>query len=156
MIRSVMQHVTALAKASQVGEPVVGGVVVQMRRGEHDAGQADVRGIDQVTPVPPRPRSLVEPAPVRQAADLSQMRARAALAAAAGTLEPDTPAQRRPVWRVERAERGADRHAPLMPPFYRAGDKHRRGRCRGAWGPHPTKWAWTSTRRIESWSCRRS
>ena len=104
MKRAVMQHVATLAEAPQVGEPVVGRVVVKMRGGEHDAGQADLRGVDQVgpacrtpTPVAPCPRCLVEPATVWQTADLGQMRAGASLTAAASALKADATAQRRPV-----------------------------------------------------------
>ena len=50
VMRPVMQHVTALAETLQIGEPVVRGIVVQMRRGQHDAGQADMGGVDQVGP----------------------------------------------------------------------------------------------------------
>ena len=45
-----MQQVTALAQATQIGEPAVGGVVVQMRRREHDAGQAEIPRFDQIGP----------------------------------------------------------------------------------------------------------
>jgi hypothetical protein len=41
-----MQHVTALAEAPQIGEPVVGGIVVEMRRSQHDPRQANVTGLD--------------------------------------------------------------------------------------------------------------
>ena len=50
MKRPVMQYMAALTEAFQVGKPVVGGVAVEMRRGEHDAGQADVHRLDQVRP----------------------------------------------------------------------------------------------------------
>ena len=76
MKRAVLQHMAALAEAPQVGEPVVGRIVVQMRGGEHDAGQTDLRGIDQIrpargttTPVAPCSHCLVEPAAVGQAPD---------------------------------------------------------------------------------------
>ena len=112
-----MQHMTALTKALQIGEPVVGGIVIQMRCRQHDAGQTEMHRVDQVgparlpsAPVPPGPCGLIEPAPVREATDSREMRPAASLTTATGTLESNTPAQRCPVRRIERAELRTNRH----------------------------------------------
>jgi len=44
-----MQQVAALAEASEVGQPVVGGIVVQMRRRQHDAALEAGMTEDQFT-----------------------------------------------------------------------------------------------------------
>ena len=116
-MRHVVQHVAALAQAAEVAQPVVRGVAVEMRGGEHDAGGTQPHGLDQIRPatglalaIAPGARCLVEPAPVRQAAEPDQMRAPAGLAAAAGALEADPSAQLAPVRRIEAAELTTDGH----------------------------------------------
>ena len=116
--RPVMQHVAPLAQAPQVGEPVIGGIVVEMRRGQHDTGQTNIRNLDEVgpsrraaAPVPPCRFSLIKPAPVRQAPDLGHVRPAASLAPTAGAYKSDMSAQRWPVRWVERTELMADGHA---------------------------------------------
>jgi hypothetical protein len=103
-MRHIVQHVAALAQAAKVAQPVVRRVAVEVRGGEHDAGETQARSLDQIRPaaglalaIAPGARRLVEPATVRQAAEPEQVGAPAGLAASAGTLESDTPAQLAPV-----------------------------------------------------------
>ena len=101
VMRPVVDHVAALAEAFQVAQPVVGRVVVKVRRGKHDAGGADRdqrhqvgRGSRAASVVPPSLPPGVEPAPVQQTADQGAVRPAAALAHAAGPREPHPPAER--------------------------------------------------------------
>src|SRR5271156_3869637 len=135
MLRPVMQHMAALAQAAQVAEPVVGGIAVEVRGSQHDPGGAQLDRLHQVgpagrtaAPVTPSARCLVEPAPIRQAADLRQMRSATRLASPTGPLETDAPAQFAPVRRVEGPQFGTDGH--LAPPFagYRRGPARRASR----------------------------
>ena len=100
----IVRQVAALAKAPQVAQPVVGRVMVEMRRGQDDAGRVlpdhvfEVRPASRATaPVAPRAKPGIEPAPVRQAAEIQAVRSSAALAFAARALEPHAAAQLRPV-----------------------------------------------------------
>src|SRR4051794_28169651 len=68
------------------------------------------------TAITPGLTSGIEPAPVRQNADDLAMRPAAALASAAGTLEPHMPAQLWPVDRIEPAHLSPDRHHRLRSP----------------------------------------
>ena len=99
VVRAVVQEVAALAQAPQIGEPVVGRVVVQVGRGQHHAGDAQPRRFQQggparrsAAPVAPRRGRLVKPAPVGQHANLQQMRTVAPLATSTGALEADAAA----------------------------------------------------------------
>lgn len=94
MVGPVVQHVASLAEAAQVCQPVVGRVAVQVGGSEHDAGGAQPCCLQKVWPtggtaaaVAPGRGFLVEPATVRQAAKLRQMRPATSLASAAGTLK---------------------------------------------------------------------
>ena len=50
MVRPIVQHVTPLAEAPEIGQPIVCRVAVQMRGGEHDTGRAKPRRLHQVGP----------------------------------------------------------------------------------------------------------
>lgn len=117
MVRPVMLQVAPLANAPQVGQPVVGRVVIHMGRGQDDASGADLDGFHQVGPpnrsaalVAPCRCGAVEPASVRQAANAGKMRTAATLATAACPFEPHPAAQRRPVRRVLRSQSRLDWH----------------------------------------------
>ena len=113
MMRPVVQNVTALTEAAQIAQPVVGGVVVEMGGGEHDAGGAQADSVHQVgpacgaaAPIPPRFSIHIEPAPIWQTAKFCQVRPAAVLAAALGTLEANLAAEFGPVRRVEASKLG--------------------------------------------------
>jgi len=72
MMRPVMQHVTSLAEAFEVGQPIVRGIIVKMRGGEHDASAAALWRFQQVWParrtaalVAPCARVIIKPAAIR-------------------------------------------------------------------------------------------
>jgi hypothetical protein len=72
MVRSIVQHVTALTERAQILSPIVGRIAVQMRRCEHDAGHPNARRLHKVRPagrppsaIPPCCSLLVEPSPIR-------------------------------------------------------------------------------------------
>jgi hypothetical protein len=111
MMRSVVQHVAALAKRAQILEPIVGWVAVEVGCGEHDARRPKPSYLYEMGPagrpssaISPCRRLLVEPSPVWQAAEASEMGPAATLASALRALEADTSAQLAPVWRIERTE----------------------------------------------------
>jgi hypothetical protein len=117
MVRPIVQHVAALTEGSQIFQPVVGGVAVQVRRCENDARHPELSCLHEVGPtgktptaIPPGRRLVVEPAPVRQAAEDGEMGAAAALAPSSGALEADVAAQFAPVWRIEWSQRRAEWH----------------------------------------------
>jgi len=73
----IVQHMTALAEAFEVGQPVVRGIAIQVGSGQHNAGMAKPGGFHQVgparraaMPIPPGPRLLIKPPTVRQAPEL--------------------------------------------------------------------------------------
>jgi hypothetical protein len=83
---------------------LLAGLPSQVRGREHDAGGPQPSCLDQIRPaaglsaaIAPGARRFIEPAAVRQAA-------------AGGALEPDPPAQLRPMRRVEAAELATDWH----------------------------------------------
>src|SRR5215469_10516038 len=88
-----------------------------MRGRQHDARHPIPACLDQVGPmnhppaaIAPRRRLLVEPAPIRQAADKGKVRSPAALAPALRAFEANAPAQLAPVRRIERSQLAADWH----------------------------------------------
>jgi hypothetical protein len=109
--------VAALTERAKVTQPVVGRITVQVCGRKHDACRSKSDCLDKIGPtsrtttaVAPCCRFLVEPAPVRQAAEQGQVWSAAALAPSSGTLDADAAAQLAPVRRVKRAQFGADWH----------------------------------------------
>src|SRR5271166_161970 len=107
----------ALTERAEVRQPGVGRIAVKMRRREHDTGHPELGGLHKVGPpghapfaAPPGRGLLVEPPPVRQAADEGEMRSPTALAPTSGALEANVAAQLTPVRRIERPQFGAYRH----------------------------------------------
>ena len=118
MMGAVMGQVAALAEASQVTEPVMGGVMVEVGGREAHARCADLSGLEQVGPgggasaaVAPSILLRIEPAAIGEAAEVRGMGAGASLAASGGADEADMAAEGRPVGGVKRAEVGADGHS---------------------------------------------
>ncbi|HEV3151943.1 MAG TPA: hypothetical protein VGY94_13350 [Acidobacteriaceae bacterium] len=75
-----------------------------MRRREHDTGHPKTSRLHKVGPsgqppsaIPPGRRQLIEPSPVRQAADEGKVWPPTALALTAGVLEANMAAQQTPV-----------------------------------------------------------
>ena len=117
MVRAVVDHVTALAQAPEVAQPVVARVIIEVRRREHDAGVADLRRFDEIGPtrgptsaVTPGVTGGIEPAAVGQTANGHAMRPTASLAHAGGALEPHPPADLRPIARIKLPHLRPDRH----------------------------------------------
>jgi hypothetical protein len=110
MMRPIVDQVAALAQASQVSQPIVAWIVIEMGSGENDPGLPYASNFFNVGParwatamIAPSPTGSVVPVTVRQAANDFAMRAPTALTHAAGAFESHMPAQLRPVDRVEPA-----------------------------------------------------
>ena len=117
MVRPIVQHVAALTERAQVLEPIVGRIAVQVRRREHDARHPTPSRLLEVGPsggtpsaIPPCRRLLVEPAPIRQAAEEDEVRPATTLAPSLSALEADAAAQLAPVRGIERSQLRADWH----------------------------------------------
>ncbi|MGH7096321.1 MAG: site-specific integrase [Stellaceae bacterium] len=114
-----------LAQALQAARPVVGRVVIEVRRREDHARVPNARCLFEVGPAS-RPAAAVAPgarggvisAAVRQAANDLAMRPPATFAMAAGTLKPNLPADLRPVNWVDPCDTNAPSVAisPSQPP----------------------------------------
>lgn len=71
-MRAVVAQMAGLAEGAEIAQPVVGGIVVEVRGGEDDAGGAEADRVEQGGPAA-RPTAAVapgfcahiEPAPVR-------------------------------------------------------------------------------------------
>ena len=104
------------AQARQVAQAIVPRIVIEMGGGQDDPGVADLGRFDEVGParpaaaVAPGAARGIEPAPIGQTADCCTMRPAAVLADAGGALEAETPADVRPILRIEPAHLGLDRH----------------------------------------------
>lgn len=121
-MRSVMDHVAALAKGRQIGRRVVGDIVVQVRAGEADERPAMAEGVRQVSrcrkigpnasalAVAPRLALGVEPAPIGENADELAVGSSAMLARALGTSEADRTGEFAPIDGVEAPQLPFDRH----------------------------------------------
>jgi hypothetical protein len=124
MVRSIVQHVAALTERAQILHPIVRRIAVKMRRREYDARHPEPRCLHKVGPsghsspaIPPRRRLLVEPAPVRQAAEEGKMGSATALAPSFGAFEADVAAQFAPVRGIEWSQLWADWHGYVAPCF---------------------------------------
>src|SRR4051812_9003945 len=123
MMRSVVNEMAALTQASQVFQPIVAWIVIEVGSGQNDAGLTHVRrfldvGLASRTAamIAPGLTGVVVPPSIRQTANDFAMRTPAALTDAAGTLEPHMVAELRPVDRIKPAHLSLDRHStPLVP-----------------------------------------
>jgi hypothetical protein len=95
MIRRVVDRMAGLAEALKVAQPVISGIVVQVRGGQHNACGAPRNQRQQVRPArPPAARIApglldgIEPTPIGHATDQMSIRPSAFLTLAAGTLKP--------------------------------------------------------------------
>ena len=135
MFGSIVPHVAPLAQRREVAGPVVAGIVVQVRGGEHDMrrrqwgrgrdpGQCrlparHVRWRGEASHPPPAPVApaggrLIPPDAVPQVQHAATMGSAAMLAAATGALEADERRQFAPIDRVEPAMFGRDRHGLVI------------------------------------------
>ena len=122
MVRSIMDHVAALAETFQVALPVVARIMIEMRRRQDDAGLSERHRLLDIRPsrwpaptITPRVARGVEPATIGQATDSLTMRPAASLADTTGALEAHASADLRPVDRVEPAQLTLDRQSsPLF------------------------------------------
>jgi hypothetical protein len=104
----VMDHMAALTKALEIAQSVVGGIMIQVRRGQHNARSASRNQPQQVWParqpataIAPSLLDGIEPSPIRQTTDQMSMRPTAALAPAAGTFKPYPMTEFLPVRRIQ-------------------------------------------------------
>ena len=122
MLRSVLQHMTALTECAQIGHPIISRIAVQVCRREHDARHPEPYYLHEVGPssrpsaaVPPRRRLLIKPASVGQTAHKGQMSPTTTLASSSSTFEADMVTELAPVGRVQRSQVAADGHAYAVP-----------------------------------------
>src|SRR5271165_477033 len=135
MVRPVVQHVAALTECAQILWPIVGRIAVQVRRCEHDARHPKPSCLHKVGPagrpssaIAPCRRLLVEPAPVRWAAEEDEVWPATPLAPALSALEADVAAQLAPMRGIERSQLRADWHRSRVALFAAKGKS---GRARG-------------------------
>jgi hypothetical protein len=122
MLRPVVDHVAPLAEGREVGIRVVRGVVITVRGGQNDPGPAGAAEDVSFSsdPDPPAPAIAppagicVPPAPVTKVVDQPSVWPSATLAAASGSTEPDHGRELRPVYGVEEAVLGPDRHGSAL------------------------------------------
>jgi hypothetical protein len=120
-MRSVLQHVAALAKCAQIGHPIIGRIAIEVCRCEHDARCPEPCCLHEIGPsshpsaaVSPRRRLLIEPASVRQTANKGQMSPTATLALSSRTFEANVVTELTPVGRVQRSQLSAYRHGYVV------------------------------------------
>ena len=108
-----MDHVAALAEASEIAEPVVRRIVIKVGRGKDDPGRPHANHLLEVRPAgastPPVPPGLpiwIEPSSVRERAHRGPVRATAVLTNPAGTLEAHPLAEFPPVRWIQVAKIG--------------------------------------------------
>ena len=112
-MRSVLQHVAALAKRAQIGHPIIGRIAIEVCRCEHDARRPEPCCLHEIGPsgdpsaaVSPRRRLLIEPASVWQTANKGQMSPTATLAPSSSTFEANVVTELMPVGRVQWSQLG--------------------------------------------------
>lgn len=112
-----MPQMAPLTERLQVGESVVGRVMVQMGRRKDDAGgtklvesNAPRRLTRPAAAVAPPVGILIEPAAARNAENFCAVRTRAVFTPTPRPAEADELAELGPVDRVEPSKAGADRH----------------------------------------------
>ncbi len=121
MLLPVMAEMAALTERLQIARPVVGRIVIHMRRRQDHLGLPELSPIvTKINPVdrpalsvPPDLLVRIEPAPIAEMADHLAVGTIAALASPPCPLEPDHPAEFAPVDRIETFELRLDRH--LLP-----------------------------------------
>jgi hypothetical protein len=121
MMRSVLQHVAALAKRAQIGHPIIGRIAIEVCRCEHDARRPEPCCLHEIGPsgdpsaaVSPRRRLLIEPASIWQTANKGQMSPTATLAPSSSTFEANVVTELMPVGRVQRSQLSAYRHGYVV------------------------------------------
>src|SRR5690242_12474289 len=104
MVRPIVDHVAALTEAFKIAQPAIARVMIEVGRCQDDAGSPHPGHFLQIGPPgrPPAPIAPgmtggVEPPSVRQTADSDAMWPAASLANTGGALEPDVPANLRPI-----------------------------------------------------------
>ena len=94
VLLTIVEHVATLTEGLQISRPVVGGVMVKMRRRQRHPGRANgdvVSHKAQGSPaaVAPGPLVFIPPSTVAQVPDLTAMRPAAPFAAALGSPKSD-------------------------------------------------------------------
>jgi hypothetical protein len=113
--------VAALAERAEVLQPVISWIIVKMCRRKYNTSQSKLCGLYEIGPsghatlaIPQSRRLLVKPSSVRQTTDEGEMWPPTALAPGSGALKTNVAAQLMPVWRIEWAQFGANRHGYLL------------------------------------------
>jgi hypothetical protein len=125
MFGCIVEHVAALAQCGEITRHVVARIVIEMRTGQHHIGRTDGGHVEPSPPLPsnrdpsaavraPMPGVGIPPSPVTEMRDEAQMRPRAPFAARASTSKADRIRQLLPIYRIEPAVLGADRHRDSM------------------------------------------
>jgi hypothetical protein len=117
VVGPVVHKMAALTERAEVHQPVVRRVAIQMCCCKHNSGHPKLSGLHKVGPpghaplaISPGRRLLIEPPPVRQAANEGEVWSPTPLAPTSSTLEANMAAQLAPVWRIERPQFGSYRH----------------------------------------------
>src|SRR5271166_4181543 len=117
MMRAIVDQMAALAKALEVAQPIVAGVMIEMCCGQNDAGLPHMHGLLDVRPsrrastaASPGAASGVEPPAVRQASNSFAVRPATSFADAAGALEADASTEFWPVDWIVPSQLRFDRH----------------------------------------------
>jgi hypothetical protein len=98
MVRTIVDHVAALAEALEITQPVIARVMIEVRRRQYDAGSPHLRHLLEVGPpgwpaaaIAPGVSRGIEPTSIRQTANGDAMRPTAPLANAGCALEAHAP-----------------------------------------------------------------
>jgi len=137
MMRAIVDQMAALAKALEVAQPIVAGVMIEMCCGQNDAGLPHMHGLLDVRPsrrastaALPGAASRVEPPAVRQASNSFAVRPATSFADAAGALEADASTELWPVDWIVPSQLRFDRHGHPGSQEIRFSLKRRRGAIR--------------------------
>ena len=94
MVQPVVDHMATLAEALEITQSVIAGVMIEVCRGQDDAGSPHQRRFLEIGPacrptaaIAPSMTSGIEPTPIRQTANRHPMRAAAPLANTGGALD---------------------------------------------------------------------
>ncbi len=121
MMRSIVDHVTALAQAPEIALSVVTWIVIEMGRGQDHSGLPLLRRLHEVGPagvptaaIAPTMTGNIEPTAIGQAANCHAVRAATSLTNALSTLEPHPPADFAPISCIELPHLRSYRHQSLV------------------------------------------
>ena len=121
MIGTVVNKMAALTQTSQILQPIVPRIIIEVRGSQNDAGLAHASHFFDIGPagraaamIAPSLTGRVVPPPVRQNADDFAIWVPTALTGATGALEPHMVAELRLIDRIKPAHLSLDRHSTLL------------------------------------------